>query len=135
MTTARTSDAVGAIPEHFDEETAAITCESGCDVPVEMSGLAALPTTTLATLFAPYEPALGLDLLLIRQVVEARAADPATYAEGENPFRIRAYRTGAQVIADCPERVTDMSDVDLLALPGVGKDLAALKRLLEAGPG
>jgi DNA polymerase (family X) len=45
--------------------------------------------------------------------------------KSENPFRIRAYRTGAQVIADCPTRITDLSDADLLALPGVGKDLAA----------
>jgi DNA polymerase (family 10) len=52
--------------------------------------------------------------------------------KAENPFRIRAYRTGAQVIADCPERITEMSDADLLALPGVGKDLAARIREIAA---
>ena len=82
-------DELGAIPEVFDEETAATPCGGKCDAPGEMTGLSALPTATLATLFAPYEPALGLDLLLIRQVMAARAADPATYPEGENPFRIR----------------------------------------------
>ena len=43
--------------------------------------------------------------------------------KAENPFRIRAYRTGAQVIADCPGRVVDLPDSELLALPGIGKDL------------
>jgi DNA polymerase (family 10) len=43
--------------------------------------------------------------------------------KAENPFRIRAYRTGAQVIADCPTSVTDLPDAELLALPGIGKDL------------
>src|SRR5690606_31703609 len=83
-------DDLSEIPEVFDEEYAAPACTGKCDAPIQMTGLAALPTATLATLFAPHEPALGLDLLLIRQVVEARAADPTpAYAEGANPFRIR----------------------------------------------
>jgi phosphatidylserine/phosphatidylglycerophosphate/cardiolipin synthase-like enzyme len=91
-----------AIPEAYDEETAATPCEGKCDAPGEMTGLPALPSTTVATLFAPYEPALGLDLLLIRQVVAARAADPATYPEGENPFRIRfaAYNLDNPYLAE-----------------------------------
>ena len=52
--------------------------------------------------------------------------------KGENPFRVRAYRTGAQVVADCPGSVADLTDADLLALPGVGKDLAA--RIREIRP-
>jgi len=106
-----------AIPEVYDEETAATPCGGKCDAPGEMTGLAALPSTTVATLFAPYEPALGLDLLLIRQVVEARAADPATYPEGENPFRIRyaAYNLDnpylAQALADA-----EVANVDVQIL-------------------
>jgi DNA polymerase (family X) len=54
--------------------------------------------------------------------------------KSENPFRIRAYRTGAQVVADCPERVAEMSDAALLALPGLGKDLVArIREIAESG--
>ena len=82
-------DEMSAIPEVFDEEVGGEACGGKCDGGDDLAALGALPTTTLATLFAPHEPALGLDLLLIRDVVAARAADPATYPEGENPFRIQ----------------------------------------------
>lgn len=103
-----------AIPEAYDEETAATPCGGKCDAPVEMTGLTALPTATVATLFAPHEPALGLDLLLINQVIAARAADPATYPEGQNPFRIRyaAYNLDnpylAQALADAEDANIDV---------------------------
>jgi DNA polymerase (family X) len=42
----------------------------------------------------------------------------------ENPFKIRAYRNAAQVLGETGDRVADLSDADLRALPGVGKDLA-----------
>lgn len=95
-------DETGAIPEVYDEQTAATPCSGKCDAPSEMTGLAALPSATVATLFAPYESPLGLDLLLIRQVMDARALDPATYAEGENPFRIRyaAYNLDNPYLAE-----------------------------------
>ncbi len=44
--------------------------------------------------------------------------------KGENPFKIRAYRNAADVIATCAEAVALMSDVQVRALSGVGKDLA-----------
>jgi len=104
-----------AIPEAYDEETAATPCAGKCDAPGEMTGLPALPSSPVATLFAPYEPALGLDLLLIRQVVTARAADPAAmYPEGANPFRIRfaAYNLDnpylAQALADAEAANVDV---------------------------
>jgi DNA polymerase (family 10) len=45
--------------------------------------------------------------------------------KGENIFRVRAYRTGAQVVADSPVRVADLDVPALLAIDGIGKDLAA----------
>jgi DNA polymerase (family 10) len=45
--------------------------------------------------------------------------------KGENIFRVRAYRTGAQVVADSPQRVADLDQPALLAIDGIGKDLAA----------
>jgi hypothetical protein len=80
---------LGEIPEVFDEPVAPVGCAGACDGPGGALALGVLPDATLATLFAPYEPALGLDLLLIREVVAARAADPAVYPEGDNPFHIR----------------------------------------------
>jgi DNA polymerase (family 10) len=45
--------------------------------------------------------------------------------KGENPFRVRAYRNAAGVIADLAERVADLPADRLLTLPGIGRDLAA----------
>ena len=42
-----------------------------------------------------------------------------------NPFKIRAYRNAAETIISAPERIADLSDAQLLAIPGIGRDLAA----------
>ena len=44
--------------------------------------------------------------------------------KGENPFKIRAYRNAADVIADCPEPVVAFADAQLRELSGIGRDLA-----------
>jgi len=46
--------------------------------------------------------------------------------EGENPFRVRAYRRAARVIETLPQSVRSMlsTGADLSELPGIGKDLA-----------
>lgn len=52
----------------------------------------------------------------------------------ENPFKVRAYRNGAQVVAALPEPVSSMNAVQLRALPGIGKDLSArLDELIRTG--
>ena len=54
--------------------------------------------------------------------------------KGENVFRVRAYRTGAQVVADCPDRVADMEVTALVEIAGIGKDLAnRIKDLAATG--
>ena len=54
--------------------------------------------------------------------------------KGENPFKIRAYRNAAETIAHSPERLADLSAEARLAIPGIGKDLAAkIAELLETG--
>lgn len=45
--------------------------------------------------------------------------------KGENVFRIRAYRRAAQNIDGLPKDVTTLSEEELEAIPGIGKDLAA----------
>jgi DNA polymerase (family 10) len=52
--------------------------------------------------------------------------------QGANPFRVRAYRNAARVIADHPQRIDRIARRDpeaLKQLPGIGDDLAA--RIVE----
>ncbi len=52
----------------------------------------------------------------------------------ENPFKVRAYRNGAQVVAALTEPVAAMNAVQLRALPGIGKDLSAkLEEIARTG--
>jgi DNA polymerase (family 10) len=57
--------------------------------------------------------------------------------KGENPFRVRAYRQAASLIASLPEPIHDIAADEARALtdlPGIGKDLAAkITELLETG--
>ena len=54
--------------------------------------------------------------------------------KGENPFKIRAYRNASETVAHEPARVASMSPAERLALPGVGKDIAAkLGELVDSG--
>ena len=50
--------------------------------------------------------------------------------KGANPFKIRAYRNAADIVGHMAERVADLTDADMLGLPGIGKDLAAKIREL-----
>jgi DNA polymerase (family 10) len=49
--------------------------------------------------------------------------------KGENPFKIRAYRNGAEVVAASPEPVSALDAKGLQQWAGIGKDLSA--RLVE----
>lgn len=44
--------------------------------------------------------------------------------KGENPFRIRAYRRAAQNIDGLSRDVAQMTEDEILLIPGIGKDLA-----------
>jgi DNA polymerase (family 10) len=44
--------------------------------------------------------------------------------KGDNPFKIRAYRNAADVVAHAAEQVRDMDVPTLRAWAGIGKDLA-----------
>ena len=52
----------------------------------------------------------------------------------ENAFKIRAYRSAADVVATWPDAVVRMDAQQLRAIPGVGKDLAArIRELADSG--
>jgi len=54
--------------------------------------------------------------------------------KGENPFKIRAYRNGADVVSTCGEAVAALDSAGLIALPGIGKDLAArIREICDTG--
>lgn len=57
--------------------------------------------------------------------------------QGENPFRVRAYRSGAKAIRELDESIADIiadPDRDLKAVPGIGQTLAdKSKTLVETG--
>src|SRR5262245_28290586 len=47
----------------------------------------------------------------------------------ENPFKIRAYRNGADIVANHPHELATLDATGLREIPGIGKDLAS--RILE----
>ena len=54
--------------------------------------------------------------------------------KGENPFKIRAYRNAADTIVHEPQPVSGLSAAERLALPAIGKDIAAkIGELVETG--
>jgi DNA polymerase (family 10) len=56
--------------------------------------------------------------------------------QGENPFRIRAYRNAARLFRDLKREAADMiaAGEDLTELPGIGDDLAGkVREILETG--
>jgi DNA polymerase (family X) len=54
--------------------------------------------------------------------------------KGENPFKIRAYRNGADIVAATADAVAPMTVAELQKLPGIGKDLAGrIRELLDTG--
>ena len=53
-----------------------------------------------------------------------------------NPFRVRAYRNAARIIAELPTQLTELvgQKADLTELPSIGKDLARhIEELVETG--
>lgn len=55
--------------------------------------------------------------------------------QGENPFRIRAYRRAARVVRSLPQELAELKSArDYDAIPGIGRDLAAkIAELVKSG--
>lgn len=56
--------------------------------------------------------------------------------QGENPFRVRAYRNGARTLRDLSSDISGMLDksAELPKLPNIGKDLGAkIKEIVQTG--
>jgi DNA polymerase (family X) len=54
--------------------------------------------------------------------------------KNDNPFKIRAYRNAADTIAHASERLSALSETELRAISGIGKELAAkIRELADTG--
>ncbi|MQA31271.1 MAG: DNA polymerase/3'-5' exonuclease PolX [Luteitalea sp.] len=54
--------------------------------------------------------------------------------KSENPFKIRAYRNGADVVANHPHGLSALDAAGLREIPGIGKDLAArIREIADSG--
>ena len=56
--------------------------------------------------------------------------------QGENPFRIRAYRNAARTVGELGTELTSLAaqGEDLTRLPGIGRDLAAkIMEIIKTG--
>src|SRR5262245_30239089 len=52
----------------------------------------------------------------------------------ENPFKIRAYRNGADITSNHPHELARLDEAGLREIPGIGKDLAArIREIAETG--
>jgi len=65
----------------------------------------------------------GLDNAAIARVL--REIADLLEIKGENPFKIRAYRNGADIAANHPHELSRLDETGLREIPGFGKDLAA----------
>ncbi len=52
--------------------------------------------------------------------------------KGDNPFKIRAYRNGADITANHPHELSRLDETGLREIPGIGKDLASRIREIAA---
>src|SRR6185295_17024637 len=71
----------------------------------------------------------GLDNAAVAHVL--REIADLLEIKAENPFKIRAYRNGADIAANHPHALATLDEPGLREIPGIGKDLAA--RILEIG--
>jgi DNA polymerase (family X) len=70
-----------------------------------------------------------LDNLAIARIL--REISDLLEIKDDNPFKIRAYRNGADIVANHPHELSTLDEAGLREIPGIGKDLAA--RIREIG--
>jgi DNA polymerase (family X) len=54
--------------------------------------------------------------------------------KGDNPFKIRAYRNGADIVGNHPHELSTLDVAELRGIPGIGKDLAGrIREISDTG--
>src|SRR5919202_565454 len=64
----------------------------------------------------------GLDNVSIARIL--REIADLLEIKNDNPFKIRAYRNGADIVANHPHELATLDVGGLREIPGIGKDLA-----------
>jgi DNA polymerase (family X) len=73
-----------------------------------------------------------LDNLTIARVL--REIADLLEIKNDNPFKIRAYRNGADIAANHPHHLPSLDESGLREIPGIGKDLAArIREIADTG--
>src|SRR5437763_15545100 len=76
--------------------------------------------------------AWSLDNLAIARIL--REIADLLEIKDDNPFKIRAYRNGADIVANHPHELATIDAVGLREIPGIGKDLAArIREIADTG--
>jgi len=54
--------------------------------------------------------------------------------KADNPFKIRAYRNGADIVSNHPHELARLTPAEMREIPGIGKDLAArIREIADTG--
>ena len=54
--------------------------------------------------------------------------------KNDNPFKIRAYRNGADIVSNHPHELAALDETGLREIPGIGKDLAGrIREIAQTG--
>jgi DNA polymerase (family X) len=73
-----------------------------------------------------------LDNLAIARIL--REVADLLEIKNDNPFKIRAYRNGADIASNHPHELCTLDETGLREIPGIGKDLAArIREISETG--
>src|SRR5947208_12942577 len=76
--------------------------------------------------------ACGLDNAAIARIL--REIADLLEIKNDNPFKIRAYRNGADIASNHPHDLASLDPAALREIPGIGKDLAArIREIAETG--
>ena len=81
------------------------------------------PAARVCSTTASRRKVCGLDNQAIARIL--REIADLLEIKDDNPFKIRAYRNGADIVANHPHELARLDAAALRGIPGIGKDLAA----------
>src|SRR5215475_12821880 len=96
------------------------------------SPMRSLPAARRSSTTGSRPKACGLDNAAIARVL--REIADLLEIKDDNPFKIRAYRNGADIASNHPHELSQLDEAGLREIPGIGKDLAAkIREIADIG--